>query len=349
MDLIDLGYGPDLHHAFSSLSRPDLRPARVIREDRGRLLVDDGAGPRPAEPLGRLRQADPLQWPAVGDWVALAPIDDGPSLVHAVLPRRSAFVRGQAGRRDAPQCVAANVDTVLVAMALDGDLNLRRLERYLVLVLRSGAAAVVLLTKADRCADPAAARERVASVAGDTPIHVICAPRDEGLDALAGSLHRGTTVALVGSSGVGKSTLINHLLGHERMATGVVLDDGRGRHTTRSRQLVVLPGGGCLIDTPGMRELQLWGEEDDLDAGFADIDELAAGCRFRDCEHESEPGCAVRAAVDEGRLDPERLASFAKLRAELRAHAERSDPQARRRQGRRFAKMATQVQRLKRR
>lgn len=345
-----MGYGPDFQQSFSSLGRPDLRPARVVREDRGRLQVDDGAGPRPAEPVGRLRQGDPLNWPAVGDWVAIAPVGDGPSIVHAVLPRRSAFVRGRAGRREAPQCVAANVDTLFVAMGLDGDFNLRRLERYLVLATGGGASPVVLLTKADRSGDPQAARDRAMAVAGDAPVHVISTIREQGLEALAEHLAPGTTVALVGSSGVGKSTLVNHLLGHERMATAAVRDDDRGRHTTRHRQLVVLPGGACLIDTPGMRELHMWGEVDDVDVGFPEIEALARDCRFRDCAHEGEPGCAVRAAIDEGHLDPARLRSYAKLQAELRAHAERTGSEhERRRKGRRFAKMAAQVMRLKRR
>ncbi len=346
-----MGYGPDFRQSFTALERPDLCPARVVREDRGQLQVDDGAGPRRAEPLGRLRLDGQLAAPAVGDWVALAAMTNGPSIIHAVLPRRSAFIRGRAGRRDSGQCVAANVDTLIIAMGLDGDENVRRLERYLVLANRSGASPVVVLTKADRSDDPEAARLRAAAVAGDAPVHVICAPRDEGIDALRPHLGRGQTVALVGSSGAGKSTLVNHLLGEQRMATAAVRDsDDRGRHTTRHRQLFMLPGAAALIDTPGMRELQMWGDEDDLRGGFPEIEALAQGCRFGDCQHDREPSCAVRAALDSGELGAARFASFVKLRAELRLHAERQSASAEhlsRRRGRRGSKIIRQAKRLK--
>ncbi len=294
-----------------------------------------------------------MAWPAVGDWVAVDRLDEAPSVVHAVLPRRSAFVRGRAGRRDGGQCVAANVDSLFIAMGLDGDFNLRRLERYLVLATRSGASPVVVLTKADRSDDPDAARVRALTVAATAPVHVICTPREQGIEALRPYLGLGRTVALVGSSGAGKSTLVNHLLGGTHMATAEVRDsDDKGRHTTRHRQLMVLPQGAALIDTPGMRELQMWGDEDDLRGGFPEVHALASGCRFGDCQHDREPGCAVQAALQSGELDAQRYASFAKLRGELRLHAQRhtegGDHQSRRR-GRRTSRMIRQALKHKRR
>lgn len=352
MDLLDLGYGPDFQQSFLSLGRSELLPARVVREDRGRLWVDHGEGPRAAEARGALRKADPTERPAVGDWVAAEP-REGLMSVHCVLPRRSAFIRGRAGRRNDAQCIAANIDTLFIAMGLDGDYNPRRLERYLVLAQRGGSQPVVLLTKADRSDDPVRARQQTLPVAGDVPVLAVCALEDRGLDALSEFMVRGQTIAIVGSSGVGKSTLVNRLVGNELMDTGAVREgDDKGRHTTRHRQLIELPSGACIIDTPGMRELQMWGDEHDVGAGFADIEELAAACRFRNCEHEEEPGCAVTEAVDDGSLDPDRLANFITLRTELRHTTQRRSQTGgheRRREGRRFAKMAAQAQRLKRR
>jgi ribosome biogenesis GTPase len=248
-----------------------------------------------------------------------------------VLPRRTAFVRRAAGRRDVAQVLAANVDTVVLVMGLDGDFSLRRIERALVLAWESGADPVVLLNKADVCDDVPARRAEVEAVAPGVPVLVIAAKPREGLDALTPWLVPGRTVALLGSSGVGKSTIVNRLLGREKQRTREVLEAGeRGLHTTTHRELILLPGGALLLDTPGLREIQLWSDETGLQAAFGDVQELSSGCRFTDCRHGTEPGCAVRAAVEEGRLDPARLLSFHKLQAELRAMEIREDPLKRR-------------------
>ncbi len=354
--LEDLGYGPFFQAAFDGLAQPTLKPARVVREDRGRYQLADGgqrADGRPlylAEPVGRLLHGGE-GLPAVGDWVAADLFDDGTAVVHACLPRRSAFVRGQAGRRTGEQCVAANIDTLFVATGLDRDFNLRRIERYLVVGARSGAATVIVLTKADCDPAPQIRVEQVRAIAGEIPVIALSARQSTGLTALDPWLERGQTVAFVGSSGVGKSTLINALLGQPRIATKPVRSrDGRGQHTTTHRELLVLPSKAAVIDTPGMRELRLWCDPEALQIGFPDIDALADDCRFRDCQHSSEPGCAVEAAVQHGELAPERLQSWHKLRAEMAYTAERQaaqgDHEARKR-GRQFAKMAAEAKRLK--
>jgi ribosome biogenesis GTPase len=266
----------------------------------------------------------PADYPAVGDWVAAEPNPlgkaAGDAAIHAVLPRTSAFIRGAAGSTPTEQVVAANVDTVFLVTGLDGDYNPRRIERYLAAAYGTGAQPVVLLNKADLCDDPAGAVEEVACIAPGVPVHALSATDGAGLDALAPYLGSGRTVALLGSSGVGRSTIINSLLGADVLAVNTVrVSDSHGRHTTTHRELIHLPCGALVIDTPGMRELKLWGEEDAADLVFADVAELARGCRFPDCSHRAEPGCAVQQALADGVLALERYDSYVKLERELRA------------------------------
>jgi len=329
-----IGFVGPLAESFITYAAEGLAPGRVVAGHTGLLRVRTGEGEELAVVAGSLRHKarGPEERPAVGDWVALRPREPGHrAVVQAVLPRRTAFVRRAAGKRDVAQVLAANVDTVFLVMGLDGDFSLRRIERALVLAWESGALPVVLLNKADLCDDVPSRRAEVESVAPGVPVLAIAAKRGEGLDALAPWLEPGRTVALLGSSGVGKSTIVNRLLGRERQKTQEVLAaDQRGRHTTSHRELILLPGGALLLDTPGLREIQLWSDEAALDTTFGDVRELAAGCRFTDCRHDTEPGCAVRAAAAEGRLDTARLESFHKLQAELRALEIREDPLRRR-------------------
>lgn len=274
-----------------------------------------------AYPTGRLRFDDVL--PAVGDWVAVRRVDPALALIEAVLPRRTQFSRQAAGAAVAEQVVAANIDLALVVSALDRDFNLRRLERYLVLAAGSRAATVLVLNKADLCSDSAAKAEAVRLLAPGLTIVTLSAVHT--VEPLR-DLVRGRTVALLGSSGAGKSTIANALLGAPRQSTQPVREsDSRGRHTTTSRMLLPIPGGGALIDNPGMRELQLWAAQDSLDDVFQEISAVAEHCRFKDCTHLSEPDCAVQSALATGRLDAERWASYQKLSAELHHRAVEQD------------------------
>ncbi len=332
--LRELGFVGPAAASFAPFAAQGLVPGRVVVGHARLLRVLTEEGEALAAVAGSLRHhaRGPEDRPAVGDWVALRPPSGGHrAVVQAVLPRRTAFIRRAAGERTVAQVLAANVDAVFLVMGLDGDFSLRRIERALVLAWESGADPVVLLNKADLCDDVAGRRTEVEAVAGGVPVRVIAAKPGQGLEALAPWLVPGHTVALLGSSGVGKSTLVNRLLGREKQRTREVLDAGqRGRHTTSHRELILLPGGALLLDTPGLRELQLWSDGVGLETTFGDVHELSSACRFTDCRHGSEPGCAVRAAVEEGRLDPARLESFLKLQAELRALEIREDPLKRR-------------------
>ena len=332
----ELGFSAARAEAFAGFAAAGLVPGRVVAGHTRYLRVATEAGELLAELAGSLRHqaGSAEQLPAVGDWVALrAGGEDGSAVIQAVLPRRAAFVRRAAGARTVAQVLAANVDTVFLVMGLDGDYNLRRLERALVLAWESGASPVVLLNKADLAPDAAEKRAEVERIAGGVPVCVVAAKPGAGLEALAPWLVPGQTVVLLGSSGVGKSTLVNRLLGREKQRTREVIDsaDQRGRHTTTHRELIELPGGALLVDTPGLRELQLWSDDGaGLAAAFDDVSSFATECRFTDCGHGNEPGCAVRAAEADGRLPPERLASYLKLQAELRALELRDDPLKRR-------------------
>jgi len=253
----------------------------------------------------------------------------GRPLIQEVLPRRSKFVRKVAGRRLEEQVIAANVDTAFVVMALDGDFNVRRLERYLAQCFESGAKSIVVLNKADDCGDLAARVAEVGSIAAGLPVFSVSARTGDGVDALDTYLASGQTIVLLGSSGVGKSTLVNLLLQRDAQAVQTVrASDSRGRHTTTSRELFALPGGALLIDTPGLRELQLWGATEGVEQAFSDIEELAAQCKYGNCGHTTEPGCAVQVAIAEGRLDESRLENQRKLEREQEFLRRKIDPEA---------------------
>jgi ribosome biogenesis GTPase len=314
--LRELGWNPELAENLE----PGHTPGRVAAVHRGAFDVWTEAGAVRSRLPGRLMH-DGLDV-GVGDWVGL-----GDGLIRSVLPRRSAILRNTAGTTTTAQTLAANVDVAFVVSSLGPDLEPRRIERYLVTIWESGASPEIVLTKADRLDDPWPLVGQVEAVAVGVPVHVVSAVTGEGCDALRVRVAAGVTAVLLGSSGVGKSTLVNRWLGDEVMATKATrVDDDEGRHTTTHRQLLELPGGGLVIDTPGLRELQLWDVgQGALDATFSDVEELAADCRFGDCSHVHEPGCAVLAAVETGELPGERLHSWRKLQRELHAIAMRHD------------------------
>jgi ribosome biogenesis GTPase len=331
-DLGVLGWTGDREREFAALGQADLVPGRVSLEHNHVYRVLTADGEHLAEAAGRIKyQASGRhELPAVGDWVGLR-LDPqgGRSVIRAILPRRSVFSRRAAGRETTEQVVAANIDTVFVVFGLDKPVNVRAIERYLVVAGRSGAAPVVVLNKSDLDDDVAGSVAEASVAAGDVPVHAVSARGEPGVVRLVPYLAKGKTVALLGPSGAGKSSIVNGLIERELLATGEVRGrDQRGRHTSVHRQLVVREAGGLIIDTPGLRELQLWDAGEAFGDAFTDVAALADSCRFRDCRHDREPGCAVKAAVDSGTLDAGRYESYLKLQREQSAFEKNRDQRA---------------------
>jgi ribosome biogenesis GTPase len=344
--LRELGWSDRLEAELPAAGASGLVPGRVSLEHTHIYRVMTEAGEWLARVSGRLRHhaASRSAFPAVGDWVGVEPPqDDGFARIRLVLPRASRFSRRSAGDRTEEQVVAANIDIVFLVTGLDGDYNPRRIERYLLVAADSGATPVIVLNKADLVENAATYVEEIRSVAPDIAVHAVSCNQPASLEPLRDVIGPGRTGALLGSSGVGKSTIVNRLVGHDLLATrDVRISDSKGRHTSTSRQMVMLPGHGILIDTPGMREIQLWDTGEGAAATFSDIAGFGERCRFRDCAHESEPGCAVVDAVAKGELPAARLESYRKLRLE-QAHQHRMQDQRAQLEGKRRARFMTQA------
>jgi ribosome biogenesis GTPase len=327
-DLAAIGASDRLNETFQPYAAKGLELARISAVHREQYRLYTSAGERKAEAIGALlyRAKSPSDLPAVGDWVAVQTVGPEDAMVHAVLPRHTVFSRRAAGEREEQQVIAANVDLIFIVCGLDHDFNLRRIERYLTQAVQSGSKAAIVLNKSDLCPNPEQLIAATTQVARDSPVIQISALSGAGTGELRTLIAFGTTAALTGSSGVGKSTLMNRLLGQDRQKVREVREtDSRGRHTTTHRELIPLPGGGCLIDSPGMRELQLWAGEDAVGSAFEDILELKERCLFRDCTHQVEKGCHVLQAVEDGRLPRERWQNYLKLAAESRFRERKTD------------------------
>jgi ribosome biogenesis GTPase / thiamine phosphate phosphatase len=341
MSLQDYGWSAFFSESWQQSSYRDCLPGRIVLVQRELFTVGTEQGETQASISGRLRRKrDRLlseDFPVIGDWVALAGGQDGTNVIQGVLPRKSLLARKRPGTAIERQAVAANVDTVFLVMGLDQNFNLRRLERMLAMAYESGASPAIVLTKADLAPDGTVQSAAVENVAPGVPVLSVSCHSGQGLEYLSALLRDNRTIAFLGSSGVGKSTLINRLFGEEVMRTAPVREgDGRGRHTTTHRQLFRHPSGALLIDNPGIRELQLWCSEDALETAFSEVDLLAQQCRFRDCSHTAEPGCAVLQAAADGTLAADRLENFRKLTRELRYLAIKQDEGAERAQKQRW-------------
>ena len=336
--LVQLGWDSDFEDRFNRLPASACVPARVVADYGAEYLVHDGVRSRRATAGRRVRQEAGA--PAVGDWVAVLgtePVDT----IHGVVERRTVFSRKAAAIETKEQVLAANVDVAFVIAAAT-DVNPRRIERYLTIAWQSGAVPVVLITKADMAASPGDLREELEAVSMGTPVIVTSAMTGDGVGGIARRLLPARTGVLLGPSGAGKSTLINRLVGSELMRTRAIDEtSGEGRHMTSHRQLVQLPGGGMIIDTPGLREAQLWQGEDALANVFEDIEALALACRFTDCAHDTEPGCVIKSALDAGTLDANRYRSYRKLQRELRAVAARTDARIRSEERKKWKQVST--------
>lgn len=325
------------NYGWNQFFEAHFQPYSVFGFDAGRVVLEynhlyrvyTGHGELLADVAGKLRHeaTSRADLPAVGDWVVVEPRpEEGRATIQSVLPRQSKFMRKAAGSRTEEQIVGANINTVFLITSLNQDFNLRRLERYLIVALEGGARPVIVLSKADLCDETEERIAEIQTVAGKIPIHAISAVRKDGLVELMSYFRHGETVALLGSSGVGKSTLINHLIGRDVQKVKEIREfDGRGQHTTTHRELILLPQGGLVLDTPGMRELQLWDGEESLHRAFDDIEELVRNCYFSDCQHRDEPQCAIREALAEGRIEAARYQGYEKLQKELKHMARKQD------------------------
>jgi ribosome biogenesis GTPase / thiamine phosphate phosphatase len=344
MKLEDFGWTPFFARALEFADPSHHRIGRVFLASRDIYCLYTESGEIETELSGRFRYSE-TEWPVVGDWVQFHD-----RLLDRVLPRRTRFSRKQAGAKTVEQVMAANVDVVFLVCGLDRDFNLRRIERSLVLAYESGATPAIVLNKADLCADPAGAVLATEAVAPGVPVIATSGTAREGLAQISALMRPGQTAVLIGSSGVGKSTLINAILGYERQRVYEVrADDSRGRHTTTHRELILLPEGWLIMDLPGLRELQLWAGEEGVGRAFDEIGELAAGCRFRDCRHEGEPGCAVAKALADETLDPTRFRNFTKMRREVEHLQREQDTLARLEQKRRWKRIHQAMKKMDKR
>jgi len=328
MTLKELGWNSFFENNFQPYKENGFTPARILLEQKSELIVFTETGELTAKVAGKIRHIaqSKSDLPVVGDWVAIRPLHGGTALIEAILPRQSQIIRiasgmrkKRVGRISEEQVLGANIDTIFIVTGLDRDYNIRRIERYLTLVYNSGAIPVIILNKSDLCPDIDDKLSEVESVAFGVPIHIISATSDVNLQNLKQYFSPGKTITLLGSSGTGKSTIINKLLGFERQKVKEISESiGKGQHTTSHRELIFMPGGGIIVDNPGMREITLSAEEENIGDTFQDIKELAQNCKFNDCQHQSEPGCAVKQAIKNDELESERLTSYQKLRNELK-------------------------------